>query len=127
MFDASDFVIRTRADLADAVERFGFVPFFKNRIRGFSLAEHCAPEAWFSDDEGVWEWKGPVIRESGCAYGKLFENKAAFVRTDIYVELARAYTLSYRTIQNIITAERKAAGRTATEDMAIAQRAAERR
>ena len=46
---------------------------------------------------------------------------------DIYVELARAYTLSYRTIQNIVTAERKAAGRTATEDMAIAQRAAERR
>ena len=50
MADIFDFRIRTRDDLVRAVERFGFVPFFKNRIQGFSLAEHAAPEVWFSDE-----------------------------------------------------------------------------
>ena len=83
-----DFTIRCMADLTNAVERFGVVPYFKNAVSGFSIEEHAAPEAWFSDQEGVWEWKGPVIRETGCAYGKLFEKKAAFVRADLFRELA---------------------------------------
>lgn len=83
-----DLYVRTKADLIDAVERLGIVPLFGNSIPGFSVEEHVARGAWFDSDEGVWEWKGPVIRESGCAYGKLFENKAAFVRTDLYAELA---------------------------------------
>ena len=27
----------------------------------------------------LWEWKGEILRESGCAYGKFFGGKAAFV------------------------------------------------
>ena len=27
----------------------------------------------------LWEWKGDIIRESGCAYGKFFLGKAAFI------------------------------------------------
>jgi len=27
----------------------------------------------------LWEWKGEIIRESGCAYGKFFKGKAAFI------------------------------------------------
>ena len=39
-----------------------------------------AGELWFSDeDDGPWEWKGPVIREGHCAYGKLFAKKAGYV------------------------------------------------
>ena len=44
MSDVFDFRIRTCADLVRAVEQFGFVPFFKNRIQGFSLAEIDVPE-----------------------------------------------------------------------------------
>ena len=29
--------------------------------------------------EGAWEWKGPVIREGHCAYGKIFNRKAGYV------------------------------------------------
>ena len=83
-----DFTVRSLRDLTDAVEEFGIVPLFKNAIPGFSVEEHVVPEAWFSDQEGVWEWKGPVIRETGCAYGKLFERKAAFVSAELYRELA---------------------------------------
>lgn len=88
MSDSFDFYIRTQADLCQAVERFGFVPFFKNHIQGFSIAEHCAPEAWFSDTEGIWEWKGPVIRQTGCAYGKFFHGKAVFVSRAWFADFA---------------------------------------
>lgn len=84
-----DFTVRKKQDLLDAVESFGFVPLFRNSIPGFSIEEHTAPEVWFSDEEdGVWEWKGPVIRETGCAYGKFFEKKAAFVSREWFSELA---------------------------------------
>ena len=83
-----DFLIRTKQDLCDAIERFGIVPLFRNSIPGFSVEEHVAPEAWFSAEEGVWEWKGPVIRETGCAYGKFFEKKAAFVSRSVFPDLA---------------------------------------
>ena len=84
-----DFTIRSMEDLVGAVERFGIVPLFENSIPGFSVAEHVDPRCWFSGvEDGVWEWKGPVIRESGCAYGKFFEKKAAFVRRDVFLDLA---------------------------------------
>ncbi|MCD7829719.1 MAG: hypothetical protein LUG58_04705, partial [Clostridiales bacterium] len=72
-----DFIIRTKGDLTEAVQRIGILPLFQNSLPGFSAEEHAAPTAWFSDEPGVWEWKGPVIREAGCAYGKFFEKKAA--------------------------------------------------
>ena len=83
-----DFYIRSRADLTKAIETFGFVPFFKNRIQGFSIAEHCAPNVWFEDAEGIWDWKGPAIRETGCAYGKFFENKAVFISREWFPDFA---------------------------------------
>ena len=83
-----DFTIRSLQDLIDAVEHFGIVPLFENSIPGFSVEEHCDPRCWFSDTDGVWEWKGPVIRATGCAYGKLFEKKAAFVSRDCFPDLA---------------------------------------
>ncbi len=84
-----DFYIRTKKDLEDAVREFGFIPYFRNSLPGFSIEEHVDPKAWFYEDlEGVWEWKGPVIRETGCAYGKFFEKKAAYVRQDLFCDLA---------------------------------------
>ena len=84
-----DFIIRSKQDMIDAVRTFGIVPLFANSIPGFSIEEHCDPRCWFPDTgEGIWEWKGPVIRESGCAYGKFFEKKAAFVSREFFPDLA---------------------------------------
>lgn len=80
--------IRTKQDLIDAIDTYGIIPYFANSIPGFSIEEHVSPEVWFSAEEGVWEWKGPVIRESECAYGKFFENKAAFVSMEWFPDLA---------------------------------------
>ena len=81
-------LIKSKKDMADAVETLGFLPFFKNSIEGFSIEEHVSSNAWFSGDEGVWEWKGPVIRETGCAYGKFFEKKAVFVSREFFPDFA---------------------------------------
>ena len=83
-----DFYIETKKDLIEAVHEFGFVPLFRNSVPGFSVSEHVSPKAWFSSEEGVWEWKGPVIRETGCAYGKFFENKAVFIDREIFPDFA---------------------------------------
>ena len=80
--------ISTKEDLIEVLERFGFLPLFANSIPGFSVEEHVDPAVWFTDQEGVWEWKGPVIRQSGCAYGKLLEKKAVFVSRAWYPDLA---------------------------------------
>ena len=70
------FTIRSEADLIKAINKYGFLPFFRNSIEGFSIEEHIAPEHWYYSDSGqwdAWEWKGPVIQKTGCAYGKFFD------------------------------------------------------
>ena len=62
--------IKSKADLIGAINEYGFIPFFENSIDGFSIEEHISPECWWHSDTGewsAWEWKGPVIRETGCA------------------------------------------------------------
>ena len=49
------------------------LPFFANSVEGFSVEEHIDRRLWFTGQEGPWEWKGPLIREYGFAYGKFFE------------------------------------------------------
>ena len=81
-------VIRSKEDIIALVEKWGFVPFFKNEIRGFSIEELIDPSLWFGENDGPWEWKGPVIRETGCAYGKFFRGKAVFISRDWICDFA---------------------------------------
>ncbi len=75
--------ITSPAALEAAVLELGFLPFFKNHIPGFSVAERTPPELWFQKDvDGPWEWKGPVLRGKRCAYGKFFRGKAVYVALD---------------------------------------------
>lgn len=84
-----DFFIGTKEDLIRAVNELGFLPFFRNSVEGFSIEEHVDPQIWFSDVlDGPWEWKGPVIREMGCAYGKFFERKAAYISREWFPDFA---------------------------------------
>ena len=83
-----DFIIHTKEDLKEAIDACGILPFFENEIKGFSIEEHCDPKVYFGEEPGVWEWKGPVIQELKCAYGKFFLKKAAFVKKEWYYDLA---------------------------------------
>lgn len=86
-----DFVIQSQQDMIDAIQAYGFLPFFAGSIPGFSIEEHVVSDVWYSSPDGdwkVWDWKGPVIREAGCAYGKFFENKAVFISRDWFLDFA---------------------------------------
>ncbi len=82
--------IHSPSDLEEMVERYGFLPYFKCRIPGFSVEEYCAPEGWWSGDpeSDPWEWRAIVAANGRVAYGKLFENKAGFVSKKWYPILA---------------------------------------
>ena len=72
--------IRSMAELEELIDAIGFLPFFANEIPGFSIEERINPKLWFAGEvDGPWEWKGPIIRNGNCAYGKLFQKKAGFV------------------------------------------------
>ncbi|MBQ3416950.1 MAG: hypothetical protein IJH32_03865 [Ruminococcus sp.] len=86
-----DFVISSQSDLTDLIEEFGFMPFFANSIDGFSIEEHIDPACWYHSDTDTWpawEWKGPVIREMNCAYGKFFEKKACYISKKWFPDFA---------------------------------------
>ena len=80
--------LHSAEDLAALVEEIGFLPFFKNGIEGFSVQEHTPPELWFSDLEGPWEWKGPVIQTARCAYGKFYKGKAVYISGKYFPDFA---------------------------------------
>lgn len=89
--DIRDFVIRSQDDLVEAIDTFGFLPFFENSIVGFSIEEHIDPDCWYDNATGswpVWEWKGPVIQRTGCAYGKFFEKKACYISPEWFPDFA---------------------------------------
>ncbi len=76
-------MIYSSMDMEQRALEAGFLPFFVCGVRGFSIEEMTPFELWFSDEnEGPWDWKGPVIREGHCAYGKFFNKKAGYVSVD---------------------------------------------
>ena len=87
-----DFEIASMEELIELIDDVGFVPFFANEIDGFSIEEHIAPGCWYDDaDEGfwpAWEWKGPVIKEMKCAYGKFLRNKAMYISLKWFPDFA---------------------------------------
>ena len=46
------FTIWSEADLIKAINKYGFLPFFRNSIEGFSIEEHIAPEHWYYSKSG---------------------------------------------------------------------------
>ena len=84
----NDIYIRTFEDLKAAVQELGFLPYFANSVSGFSIEEHVDPRVWFGDEPGTWEWKGPVINDLQCSYGKFFERKAVYISRDWFPDFA---------------------------------------
>lgn len=83
--------ITSFTELEKLAVKWGFLPFFKNEIHGFSIEEHTPWELWFSDEKGVegpWEWKGPAARGGNCVYGKFFDRKVGFVSLEWFPDLA---------------------------------------
>ena len=80
--------IRTQQMLLDLVNQVGILPFFKNRIPGWSLEEHIDPSVWFTSQDGPWEWKGRMAADKSCVYSKVVRNGNAWVSLDLFPDLA---------------------------------------
>lgn len=116
-------MIESMAQLEKAAVRYGMLPFFANRIPGFSVEEMAAPGVLFGqtrDDYGCWDWKGPVIQQQTTAYGKFFNRKAGFIALDLLADFIRYRRAAYpvkedSTEQMILDIIRAHEGLTSTE------------
>ena len=62
-------LIRTEEDLILLVNEIGFLPFFENKVTGWSLEEHIAPQAWYGGFGGPRETEFRGERRNDGALG----------------------------------------------------------
>ena len=80
--------IHSCPELMTYIQQIGFLPLLDSGIAGY------AAEAIVDDDcryvvmpDGgwdwpLWKWKGPIVTEGNCVYGKFFNKKAGFISRD---------------------------------------------
>ncbi len=77
--------IHSCPELMELVRQVGFLPLLDSGIQGFSAESMMAEECRFIQFEDgswewpLWQWKGAVVREADCVYGKFFAGKAGFI------------------------------------------------
>ena len=77
--------ICSATDLMKLIQEIGFLPLLDSDIEGFSaediVDEDCRyvtfPEGGW--DWPLWKWKGEIVTEMPCMYGKFFNKKAGFI------------------------------------------------
>ena len=77
--------IHSCPELMALIQQVGFLPLLDSGVRGYSaedLVDDDCRYVVFPDggwDWPLWKWKGPIVQEGGCVYGKFFAGKAGFV------------------------------------------------
>ena len=80
--------IYSAAGLMAYIQEVGFLPLLDGGVRGFSAEEVVTDDCRyvvFPDggwDWPLWKWKGPVVTDGSCVYGKFFAGKAGFISCD---------------------------------------------
>lgn len=69
-------------DLEQAVTALGLLPYFKNKIPGFSVEENVPENLLWDITAGPWDWKGSVTRNQRAAYGKFYSSRAGYVSVE---------------------------------------------
>jgi len=77
--------IHLSSQLIDYIQHVGFLPLLDSGIAGFSAEEIVDEDCRYtSHSEGgwdwpLWKWKGEIVSEGNCVYGKFFNRKAGFI------------------------------------------------
>lgn len=77
--------IWSASQLMEYIQEIGFLPLLDSGIYGYSAEAVVDDECRyvvFSDggwDWPLWKWKGPIVQEGNCVYGKFFASKAGFI------------------------------------------------
>ena len=77
--------IYSATGMMELIQKIGFLPLLDSGIEGFYaediVAEDCGyvrlPEGGW--DWPLWKWKGEIVQEMPCMYGKFFNKKAGFI------------------------------------------------
>lgn len=77
--------IYSAAGLMAFIQEIGFLPLLQSVVRGFSAEEVVADDCRYvilpdgGWDWPLWKWKGPIVTDGNCVYGKFFDKKAGFI------------------------------------------------
>lgn len=77
--------IYSASGLMELIQQIGFLPLLDSGIVGFSAEEIVDEDCrYVALPEGGWEWplwkwKGEIVTEMPCMYGKFFNKKAGFI------------------------------------------------
>ena len=77
--------IYNAAQLTAFIHEVGFLPLLNSGIPGFCAEDVVADDCRyvvFPDggwDWPLWKWKGSIVTEGDCVYGKFFNKKAGFI------------------------------------------------
>ncbi|MCR5078156.1 MAG: hypothetical protein K6A82_08995 [Prevotella sp.] len=98
--------IHSCTELIAFIQQVGFLPLLESGITGFSaediVDEDCRyviyPEGGW--DWPLWKWKGQIVTDGGCVYGKFFNKKAGFISKEWWADFC-----NYRRSKSPIPAE----------------------
>ncbi len=123
--------IHSCPELIEYINRIGFLPLLYMGIHGWSAEEVVDEDCGYNrlPDGGwewpLWEWKGAILQESGCAYGKFFDRKAAFISRDWWPDFCNYRRSLYPypeegSVEEAILATLKAEGSLITRELRAA-------
>ena len=85
--------IHSCPELMEYIQQVGFLPLLDSGVRGYSAEDVVDEDCRYvvMDDGGwdwpLWKWKGPIVTEGRCVYGKFFAGKAGFVSREWWPDL----------------------------------------
>lgn len=77
--------VHNATQMVDLIQEVGFLPLLYSGISGFSAEEVVDSDCRYvvySDggwDWPMWKWKGPIVTEGNCVYGKFYDKKAGYI------------------------------------------------
>ena len=98
--------IHSCAELMEYIQQVGFLPLLDSGIWGYSAEDVVDEDCRYVvfDDGGwdwpLWKWKGPIVTDGNCVYGKFFAGKAGFVSREWWPDLC-----NYRRSQHPVPQE----------------------
>lgn len=85
--------IHSCPEMMDYIQEVGLLPLLNSGIPGYSAEDIVSEECRyvvFPDggwDWPLWNWKGQIVAEGNCVYGKFFAGKAGFVSREWWPDL----------------------------------------
>lgn len=117
--------------MMELIQKIGFLPLLNSGIDGFSaediVDEDCQyvtfPEGGW--DWPLWKWKGEIVKEMPCMYGKFFNKKAGFISLDWWTDFCNYRRSKYPrpeedSIEGVILSNLQCSGSLITRELRAA-------